>query len=143
MIGKKKFIASALDLEYKAFVVYITAVSLDLGDKVHPSKRAQIAYLKVNKALFEISSKYANFADIFLPKLAIELLENTRVYNHTIEQVDDRQPRYGLTYSLGPMQLEILKAYIKNNLANSFIVPSKFPAKASIFFDKKPDGNLR
>ncbi len=41
------------------------------------------------------------------------------------------------------MELEILKAYIKNNLANSFIRPSKSSAGALILFDKKPDGDLR
>ena len=34
------------------------------------------------------------------------------------------------------MELEILKAYIKNNLANGFIRPSKFSAKALIFLTK-------
>ncbi len=41
------------------------------------------------------------------------------------------------------MELEILKAYIKNNLANRFIKPFKSPAEAPIFFNKKPDRNLR
>ncbi len=41
------------------------------------------------------------------------------------------------------MELETLKAYIKNNLASDFIKPSKSPAGALILFDKKPDGSLR
>ena len=41
------------------------------------------------------------------------------------------------------MELEILKACIKNNLANGFIRPFKSPAGVLIFFDKKPDDNLR
>ncbi len=41
------------------------------------------------------------------------------------------------------MELKTLKAYIKNNLANIFIKPSKSLAGAPIFFDKKPDGSLR
>ncbi len=41
------------------------------------------------------------------------------------------------------MELEILKAYIKNNLASGFIKPSKSPAGAPILFDKKPDSSLR
>ena len=40
------------------------------------------------------------------------------------------------------MELEILKTYIENNLANGFIRPSKSPAGAPIFFDWKPDNNL-
>ncbi len=46
-------------------------------------------------------------------------------------------------YNLGPVELETLKAYIKNNLANGFIRPSKSPTRAPILFDKKPDGSLR
>ena len=41
------------------------------------------------------------------------------------------------------MELETLKAYIKNNLANGFIQPSKSPTRAPILFNKKPDGSLR
>ncbi len=88
-------------------------------------------------------SEYADFADIFLPKLAAKLLEYTRINDHAIELVDDWQPLYGPIYNLGPVELETLKVYIKNNLANGFIRPSKSPARASILFDKKPDGSLR
>ena len=57
--------------------------------------------------------------------------------------MDDQQLLYSLIYSLGPVELETLRAYIKNNLANNFIRPSKSPAKVFIFFDKKPNGSLR
>ncbi len=114
-----------------------------MGDEVHPLRRAQIAYLKVDDAPTEIPSEYADFVDVFSPKLAAELSEHTGIIDHAIELVDDQQPPYGRIYSLGPMELETLKAYIENNLANSFIRPSKSPAGASILFDKKPDGSLR
>ncbi len=35
LIGKKKFVISALDPEYKTFVVHVAAFSIDSGDKVH------------------------------------------------------------------------------------------------------------
>ncbi len=41
------------------------------------------------------------------------------------------------------MELEILKAYIKNNLRNGFIKPSKFLVGVPILFDKKLDSSLR
>ncbi len=41
------------------------------------------------------------------------------------------------------MELEILKTYIENNLVNGFIKPSKFLARALIFFDKKPNESLK
>ncbi len=40
LIGKKEFATVVLDQEHKVFIVYIAAVSVDSGDKVHPSKRA-------------------------------------------------------------------------------------------------------
>ena len=40
LIGKKKFIVAALDLEYEAFIVYVVAFNIDLGDKMHPLKKA-------------------------------------------------------------------------------------------------------
>ena len=57
--------------------------------------------------------------------------------------MNDRQPPYGPIYSLGPVELETLKTYIETNLKNSFIRPSKSPAGASIFFDKKSNVSLR
>ncbi len=91
----------------------------------------------------KVPSKYADFADVFLLKLAAELLEHTEINDHAIELVDDWQPLYGPIYSLGPVELETLKAYIENNLVNGFIKPSKSLAGAPILFDKKPNGSLR
>ncbi len=91
----------------------------------------------------KVPSEYADFADIFSPKLAVDLSEHTAINDHAIELVDDWQPPYVPIYSLGPVELELLKAYIENNLASGFIRPSKSPAGALILFDKKPDGSLR
>ncbi len=143
LIGKKEFVAVALDLEHEAFVVHVAALSVDLGDEVHPSRRVQIAHLKADEALTEVPNEYADFADVFSPKLAAELPEHTGINDHAIELVDDRQPPYGPIYSLKPVELETLKAYIENNLASGFIRPFKSSAGAPILFDKKPDGSLR
>ena len=61
---------------------------------------------------------------------------------HTIKREEDEQSPFGSIYSLGLVKSEILKTYIKTNLANNFIRPSKFPAGTSILFDKKPDKSL-
>ncbi len=114
-----------------------------MGDELHSSRRAWIAHLKVDEAPTKISSEYANFADVFSPKLAAELSEHTRINNHAIELVDDRQLLYGSIYSLEPVEPETLKAYIENNLTSGFIRPFKSSARAPILFNKKPDGSLR
>ncbi len=110
---------------------------------MHPSRKAQIAHLKADEAPTKVPSEYTDFVDVFSPKLAVELPEHTGINDHAIELVDDRQPPYGPIYSLGPVELERLKAYIKNNLASGFIRPSKSPIGAPILFDKKPDSSLR
>ena len=65
-----------------------------------------------------------------------------RINKHIIKLQEDKQPSYGPIYSLGPVELETLKTYIKTNLANSFIWPSKSLARAPILFVQKPDSSL-
>ena len=72
-----------------------------------------------------------------------ELLENTGINKHAIELEEGKQLPFRPIYSLGLVELETLKTYIETNLTNGFIRFSKFPAKASILFDRKPDRNLR
>ncbi len=87
--------------------------------------------------------EYTDFADVFSPKLVAVLLEHTRINDHAIELVNDRQSPYSPIYSLRPVELETLKAYIKNNLANGFIKTPKSSTEASILFDKKQDSSLK
>ncbi len=143
VIGKKEFAITVLDPEHESFIVHIAALSVDSGDEVQPSRRAQIAHLKADKVSCKVPSKYTDFADVFCPKLAAELLEYTRINNHVVKLVDNWQPLYGPICSLWFEELETLKAYIKNNLANGFIRPFKSPVGAPILFDKKLDGSLR
>ena len=46
-------------------------------------------------------------------------------------------------YCLETIELETLKAYIKNNLANGFIKLFKSSVRAIVLFDKKQDSSLR
>lgn len=45
-------------------------------------------------------------------------------------------------YSLQPVELKILKTYIKANLANDFIILSKSPTNTPIIFIKKFAGSF-
>ena len=107
------------------------------------SRKVQIAHSKADEALTKVLSKYVNFADVFSPKLAVELPKYMEINDYVIKLMDDWQLLYHPIYSLGPVKLEMLKAYIENNLANGFIKPFKFFAEAFILFDKKPDNSLR
>ena len=72
----------------------------------------------------------------------MELSENTGINKHAIEMQGDKQPPYGTIYSLGPVELETFKTYIKTHFKTGFIWPSKSSASAPILFDKKPDGSF-
>ena len=85
LIGKKEFTVATLKPEHKTFIVHVVALSVNLDDKIYLSKKAPIAHLKANKALVKVSSKYANFVNIFSLKLAVELLEYTGINNHAIK----------------------------------------------------------
>ena len=89
-MGKKELTTAVLDLEYKTFIINITTLCIDSEDKVHPSKKAQIAHLKVDKASIKVPSEYTNFGDVFSPKLAVRLLKHTEINNHAIKLVDDQ-----------------------------------------------------
>ena len=89
LIRKKEFAIVIFNPKYKVFVIYITTLSFNSGNKMNPSKKAQIVYLKVNKTLIEIFSKYIDFKDIFLLKLAIKFLNYTSINNHIIKLVYD------------------------------------------------------
>ena len=99
--------------------------------------------MKANKAPTKVFSKYVNFADVFSQKLIAKLSKHTRINNYAIESIDNQQLLYSSIYNPGPMELEILKTYIKNNLANGFIKPLKSPVEALIFFNKKSNKSLR
>ena len=145
LVGKKEFTAAALDPEYETYVVHIaflSSTSLAFLD-VHPSQRSQISGLIAKEALTKVPAKYSDFADVFSLDLASELYEHTGISDHAIELVDGQQPSYRPIYSLRPLELETLKAYIETNLANRFIRPSKSPAGAPILFDRKSDSSLR
>ena len=109
---------------------------------MHPSQAAKIAALKYDEAPTQVPSKYTDYADVFFFDLAMELPKNTGIKEHVIELQDDKQSSYRPIYSLGPVELESLKTYIKTYLKTGFIQPSKLLASAPILFDKKPDGSL-
>ena len=88
-IGKKEFAAAVLNPKHKAFVVHVVAFSIDPGDEIHPSRRAQIAYLKVDEAPTKVASEYPDFADVFSPKLVGELLKHMGINDHAIELIND------------------------------------------------------
>ena len=119
LVGKKEFATAALDPESETFVVHIASLSSNtlpssfpLKFNVHSSRRPQVSSLITEEASTKVSAKYLDFANVFFPDLASKLPEHTEINDHAIKLVDGQQPPYGPIYSLGPVELETLKAYI-------------------------------
>ena len=142
LINKKEFAKVALDENSETFVVHVASLSSTPLD-VHPSQRPQISSLIAEKALTKVPDEYANFADVFSLDLAAKLLKYTGINDYAIKLVDGQQLLYRPIYSLGPVELKTLKAYIETNLANGFIRPSMSPADTPILFDRKSNGSFR
>ena len=105
--------------------------------------RAQVGALIFNKAPTEVPAEYSDYSNVFSAENVAELPENNGMNEYTIELKEGKQPPFRPIYSLDPVELKTLKTYIKTNLANGFIRPSKFPARALIFFNRKPDRSFR
>ena len=104
--------------------------------------KAQVGALLFNKALTKVPAEYSNYSDIFSAEHTAELPENIGMNEHIIELKEGKQLPFRSIYSLGPVELETLKTYIKINLANGFIRLSKSLAGAPILFNKKPNGSF-
>ena len=111
--------------------------------QIKAQSRAQFKALLFNKVFTEVSAEYSDYNNVFSIENIVKLLENTRINEYAIKLKEDKQLPFGPIYNLGPVELEILKTYIKTNLANSFIQSFKSLAGVFIFFNKKPDRNLR
>ena len=142
IVDPKEFVIAALDVNSKTFVVHMAIWEREKMP-VHSKKQAQVGALLFDKAPTKVPVEYSDYSNVFSAENAAELPENTGMNEHAIELEEGKQPPFSPIYSLGPVELETLKTYIKTNLANSFIRPSKSPAGAPIFFDRKPDGSLR
>lgn len=81
-----------------------------------------------------IPAKYADFDNIFFKILAEVLPEQIGIKKYAINLVEGKQSYYRVIYSLRSMEFKTLKIYIKTNLANGFIRPSKSPASTPILF---------
>ena len=149
LVGKKKFAAAALHSEHETYIVYAGLVSSNTLPNsfpldFYPFWRPQISNLIAEEVPTKISAEYSDFANVYSLDLAFELSKHIGINNIAINLVKScQQPPYGLIYSLGPVELETLKAYIETNLANGFIRPSKSPTGAPILFDQKSIGSLR
>lgn len=121
IIDWKKFAKVVLDPNKEVFVVYIATIGSEMA--IHLACKAQIASLKAEKTPVTVSTEYSDLINVFSEKIAIVLLEYTKINTHAINLEEGKQLLYSFIYSLKLVELETLKSYIKINLANDFIRP--------------------
>ena len=141
IIDKREFAAAVLNADNEIFVMYVAALAESTIIPIHSSCQAQVTVLTSEKT--GIPAEYSDFSNVFSSDSAVELPEHTKINDHPINQLDDKQPPYGPIYSLKPIELKMLKTYIEANLANDFIRPSKSPAGTLILFVQKKNISLR
>ena len=140
IIDKKEFASVALNADNKIFVMHVAALAQSMTIPIYLFCQAQVDTLTSKET--EIPVEYSNFSDVFSSDFVAELPEHTRINDHPIDLLNNKQLPYGPIYSLGPVEIETLKTYIEANLANGFIRLSKSPAGALILFIQKKDGSL-
>ena len=117
LIVNKKFAKAVFNENVEAFVVHLASFTSNMT--IYLAKEAQIASLLAEKVTVPV--EYADFINIFSKKLTKELPKRTDINKHTIKLEESKQPPYRPIYSLGQVEFETLKTYIKTNLANDFI----------------------
>ena len=132
IINKKEFVSMVLNIDNENFLVPITALAKPTTRLIYPFCQAQIALLMSKKN--GITVEYFEFSNVFSLDFTVELLEHTGINNQPINMLDNKQPPYNLIYSLRLVELELLKNYIKANLASNFIKSFKPAASTPILF---------
>ena len=101
-------------------MIHVSALETPLSKlSIILNRKAQITFLLTKKVT--ILNKYSNFANVFSEKKSLVLSEQTELNEHAIKLEGNKQLPYRPIYSLGPIELEILKTYIKTYLKTKFI----------------------
>ena len=98
----------------------------------------------IEESTVKLPKKYYHYADIF-DKVKASTLAQHWLYDCPIHLQPGKEPLWGPIYieeNLSPTKLDVLRAYIEENLANGFIQHSKSPADTTIFFVKKMHKSL-
>jgi hypothetical protein len=85
------------------------------------------------------------YKEVFLQgKQSRKTLPKSQLFDHEIKLKEGFIPRNCKIYPLNPKETERMKEFIKDNLTNGFIKPSKSPQASPFFFvGKKEAGEFR
>ena len=83
------------------------------------------------------------YADVFNENEINKLSSHRESFDHFIDLLFEKNSFFESIYNLLENELKMLKDYINKNLANEFIVRSKFSIEALILFIKKKNNELK
>ena len=89
-----------------------------------------------------VPEEYHNLLHVF-SRQESEKLPPYRTSDHKIQLKEGSIPPSGPLYPMSRDQQEVLRDYLKENLAKGFIRASQSPASSPVLFVKKSDGGLR
>ena len=84
IIDLKEFVIAALDINSETFVMHV-AIRKREKMPVHFKKQAQVGALLFDKAPTKVPVEYSGYTNVFSAENTAELLENTRMNEHTIK----------------------------------------------------------
>lgn len=76
---------------------------------------------------------------MFSANITTQLLKHIGIHNYMIKLIKDQILLYRPIYTLKLVKLDILKTYIKIDMAIGFLKPSKSLINAIMLFEKKSD----
>lgn len=98
--------------------------------------------IKVKSSNVVLLETYFDFADVF-NKTKVDVLPEYSRHDLAIKTEDNKIFPFGPVYNHSKLELDILREYIRDMCAKSFIVPFKSPSGAPVLFTKKKDRGLR
>ena len=126
-------------------VAYVCACKLDgfiqFSIQLLPDGTLQAASADTVPDFSIVPEEYLDFANIF-SKTKASILAPHREYVLKIELEEGATLPPGRLYSLSPVELETLRAFINENLRFGFIQPTSSSHAARVLFVKKKDGSL-
>ena len=90
----------------------------------------------------DLPEQYREWASVFSEEEINKLPEHSP-WDHEIKLVEGTTPPFGPIYPLNEKELQVLREYIKKQMAAGKIRLSKSPAGSPILFTPKADGTLR
>ena len=116
--------------------------SIQFSIQLRPDGALRAASADAVPDLSAVPEEYHDFTDVFSKAKALVLAPN-REYDLTIELEEGANLPPGRLYSLSPVKLETLRAFIDENLCFGFIRPTSSSHAAPVLFVKKKDGSLQ